>query len=232
VPRLRTILVTHFCLEIGDGRAEAIEPRLFEAVEPGALECPLVAAEASLEPGRVALRFGQGKLALALFVTLEDGEQFACLDVLPLGDSHLFHAHARPGPDHDRSRFRLQCARARTSEWATGLAGLRAVWASAGAPAAGPTTASARATARHRLITRDMVVDSNCSSPDGGAALRFECIIIVMSSIGKSRDRTGRRSHASGALQPLQRLSGSRPPLDWPRGWRYRDGGRGRCKAL
>jgi hypothetical protein len=73
VPRLRTVFLTHFRLEIGDGRAEAIEPGLFEPVEPVSLECQLLAAQASLEPSSIALRFGKGKLALALVVTLEDG---------------------------------------------------------------------------------------------------------------------------------------------------------------
>jgi hypothetical protein len=70
---VRTGLLTHFPLEIGDCRAEAIKTGLFEAIEPGALECQLLAAHASLEPPSVALRFGQGKLALALVVTLEEG---------------------------------------------------------------------------------------------------------------------------------------------------------------
>jgi hypothetical protein len=100
--------MTHFVPQVGDGRAEAIEPGLFEAVEPGAIQCHLIAAQASLEPRGVALRLGQGKLALALVVTLEDGQEVSRLHVLPLGDAYLFHAHARPGPDHDRPRFRLQ----------------------------------------------------------------------------------------------------------------------------
>jgi hypothetical protein len=63
----------HFPLEIGDGRTEAVESGLFEAVESGSLECELLAAQASLEPSSVALGLRQGKLALALVVTLEDG---------------------------------------------------------------------------------------------------------------------------------------------------------------
>jgi hypothetical protein len=101
-------LVTHFLLEIGDGFLQAIEPGLFESVEPISFECQLLAAQASLELRSVALRFGQGKLALALVATLEDGQEFSRLHVLPRGDAHLFHAHARSGPDHDRPRFRLQ----------------------------------------------------------------------------------------------------------------------------
>jgi hypothetical protein len=105
---VRTILLTYFRLEIRDRRAEAIEPGLFEVVEPSPLECQLLAAHASLELGSAALCFGQGKLALALVVTLEDGEQISRLHVLSLGDEHLLHAHARSGPDHDRPRLRLQ----------------------------------------------------------------------------------------------------------------------------
>jgi hypothetical protein len=130
VSRLRTVLVTHIPLEVGDGRVEAIEPGLFEAVEPGALECQLLAAQTSQEPRSVALRFGQGKLALALVVTLEDGKQISRLDLLPRGDAHLFDAHARPGPDDDRPRFWLQMRqrtdvragdRARRRTWRRGL---------------------------------------------------------------------------------------------------------------
>jgi hypothetical protein len=99
---VRSGLVTHFPLEIGDSLAEVIEPGLFEAIEPGALECQLLAAHAALELRSVALRFGQCKLALALIVALEDGQKLSRLHVLPLGDAHLIHAHARPGPDHDR----------------------------------------------------------------------------------------------------------------------------------
>jgi hypothetical protein len=66
-------VLTHFPLEIGDGRAEAIEPGLFEAIEPRPLECQLFAAQTSLESRGFALGFGQGELALALIVTLKDG---------------------------------------------------------------------------------------------------------------------------------------------------------------
>jgi hypothetical protein len=100
---LRSSLPTHFVPEIGNRRAEAIEPGLFEAIEARPLECKLFTAQASLEPRSVALRFGQGELALPLIVTLEDGQQLSGLHVLSLGDAHLFHPHARSGPDRDHT---------------------------------------------------------------------------------------------------------------------------------
>jgi hypothetical protein len=100
--RLRSGPLTHFPLEIGNRRAKAIEPGLFEAIEARLLECELFAAQTSLESRSVALRFGQGELALTLVVTLEDGQHFSGLYVLPLDDAHLFHPHARSGPERDR----------------------------------------------------------------------------------------------------------------------------------
>src|SRR5262249_16181349 len=79
-----------------------------EAIEPSALDCELLAAQTSQELRSVALRFGQGELALSLIVTFEDRQQFAGFHVLPLGDWYLFHAHARSSPDHAHPGFWLE----------------------------------------------------------------------------------------------------------------------------
>jgi hypothetical protein len=98
----------NLALEVVDGEAEALQPGLFQSIEPGAFEGQLLTTEPPLEAGSVALRLGQGKLTGTLIVTLENCKKFARLYVLALGHGHLFDAGAGPRPDDDHPRLWLQ----------------------------------------------------------------------------------------------------------------------------